>query len=378
VSCVPGEATIGFFPDYRRANPYQDMLYSAIAREVNIVPVDLRVRNAPSDMAGRLDGYVMHLHWTSPLLQPLPGPFAAELALRRLKERVDDLLRRGGRLVWTIHNVLPHECPHRTAEIALRHFLADRADLIHVMGEDTAQLVAPLYKLSTERVVVLPHSTYLGIYPDFVSREEARRRLGLYEHEIALLAFGGIRAYKGLGRLLDVFDEMSRVDPRLRLLVAGKPGDFPGLQACQQRCEQHPRIIAHFDFVDSADLQVWCRAADLAVLPYVAILNSGSFHLALAFGLPIAGVRDGSLAALLDPAYSEGFSPGSSQDLRRALDAAIARLVGNPNAREAARSAARAYPPEAMARDFANAVRPLLAPAPTPDETHPPVRTQIR
>jgi glycosyltransferase involved in cell wall biosynthesis len=359
---TPRRATIGFFPDYRIANPYQDMLYEDIAaREVTVVPVDIRARVAPRDAGGPLDGYVLHVHWTSPLLQSLPGPFSAELALRRFKERVEDLLARGGRLVWTIHNVLPHECANRAAEIALRQFLADRADLIHVMGEDTAQIVAPLYKLPTDRVVVIPHSTYLGIYPDFVGREEARRRLGLREHEIALLALGGIRPYKGMGRLLDVFDAMSREDPRLRLLVAGKPGDFPDREKWQRRCERHPRIVAHFDFVADSDLQVWYRAADLAVLPYAAILNSGSFHLALAFGLPVVGPADGSLAALLDPAYSEPFRADSSQDLRRALDTAITRLVGRPDVGLAASSAARAYPPEAMARDFADAVLPLLA-----------------
>jgi glycosyltransferase involved in cell wall biosynthesis len=129
----------------------------------------------------------------------------------------------------------------------------------------------------------------------------------------------------------------------------------------RERCEQHPRIVAHFARAADADLQIWYRAADLAVLPYLSILNSGSFQLALSFDLPVVGARDGSLAALLDPAYTEAFAPGSAADLRRALETALSRLVGHPEVRRAAHAAARKYLPHAMARDFADAVLPLFA-----------------
>ena len=359
-------ATLAFFPDYRRGNPYQKMLYADLpARDVAVVPVDARNALVPRDPGGRLDHYVLHLHWTAPLLQTQPGPYSAELALRRFRQRVDEFRGRGGLLVWTIHNVLPHECPNRAAEVHLCRFLASRADMVHVMDTNTARIVAPLYQLPADRTVVIPHGSYVGVYPDVVSREEARRQLRLREHEIGLLMLGGIRPYKGLGLLLDVFDELSRSDPRLRLLVVGKPSDIADCETWRERCEQHPRIVAHFAHAADADLQNWYRAADLAVLPYVSILNSGSFQLALSFDLPVVGAREGSLAALLDPAYTEAFAPGSVADLRRALETALSRLVGRAEVRRAAHAAARKYLPNAMARDFADAVLPLYAASPT-------------
>jgi glycosyltransferase involved in cell wall biosynthesis len=234
------------------------------------------------------------------------------------------------------------------------------------MDPNTARIVAPLYRLPADSTVVIPHASYVGVYPDVVSREQARRQLRLREHEIALLMLGGIRPYKGLGLLLDVFDELSRSDPRLRLLVVGKPSNVADCARWQKRCEQHPRIVAHFGHAADADLQIWYRAADLAVLPFVSILNSGSFQLALSFDLPLVGARDGSLAALLDPAFTEAFTPGSAADLRRALETALSRLVGRPEVRRAAHAAAREYVPEAMARDFAQAVLPLLTTSSVP------------
>jgi glycosyltransferase involved in cell wall biosynthesis len=354
-------ATLGFFPDYRQGNPYQTMLYADLpAHDVAVVPVDVRNVMVPRDPGGRLDHYLLHLHWTSPLLQSQPGPFGAELALRRFRHRVSEFRGRGGRLVWTIHNVLPHECPNRAAEIQLCRFLAAQADLIHVMGANTQRIVAPLYELATDRTVVIPHASYVGVYPDVVSREEARRHLRLREHEIVLLMLGAIRPYKGLSLLLDVFDELTRSDSRLRLLLVGRPSHDPAMAGWRDRCEKHPRVVAHFARTPESDVQIWYRAADLAVLPYVSALNSGSFQLALSFDLPVVGARDGEMADLLDPAYSEAFTPGSAADLRRALETAVGRLVGRPEARRAAHTAAREYPPSAMAHDFADAVVPLF------------------
>jgi glycosyltransferase involved in cell wall biosynthesis len=353
-------ATLGYFPDYR-GNPYQAMLYAELAAHgVTVTPVDATNSLVPRDPGGSLDHYVLHVHWTAPLLQSQPGPFSAELALRRFRQRFSEFRKRGGRLVWTIHNVLPHECPNTAAEIELCRLLAAHADLIHVMGADTADIVAPLYELAADRTVVIPHSSYVGVYPDVVSRTEARSQLQLHEHEIVLLMLGAIRRYKGLDLLLEVFDELSRSDPRLRLLVVGKPANDPICAHWRERCEQHPRIVAHFARAADADLQIWCRAADLAVLPYVSILNSGWFQLALSFDLPVVGARDGSLAALMDPAYSEPFTPGSAVELKRALKTAIRRLVERPEVRRAAHLAASKYSPTAMARDFADAILPLF------------------
>ena len=46
-------------------------------------------------------------------------------------------------------------------------------------------------------------------------------QLGFGPDDKVLVALGGIRPYKGLGRLLDVFHELADEDPSLQLLVAG-------------------------------------------------------------------------------------------------------------------------------------------------------------
>jgi glycosyltransferase involved in cell wall biosynthesis len=115
--------------------------------------------------------------------------------------------------------------------------------------------------------------------------------------------------------------------------------------------------VCRFEHVPEPDLQLWHRAADVAVLPYRGILNSGAFKLAETFGLPIVAPRAGNLADDLDPAYACGFDPDAPGDLLRALEDAV-DLVTDPvaaaRATAAARARATAYPPPRMAADFAD------------------------
>ena len=156
-----------------------------------------------------------------------------------------------------------------------------------------------------------------------------------------------------------MFDTLAGSDARLRLLVAGRPGPGAATRELVRRCTDHPRIVAQFQHLAPAALQVWSRAADLAVLPYRIILNSGAFALAQSFDLPVVAPRDGSLRGLLDPECAVGFDPADPVDLRRAVAEGIA-LATDPAQSAAARAAARRiaarYPPAAMAADFAGAL----------------------
>ena len=365
--------TVGFHPDARVTNPYQDMLYADLQRRgVRLAPVRWAVDSAVlRDTGGDLHGYALHLHWTSAIVQIAGTEAEGRGRLEAFRARVLDLQARGGALVWTVHNVLPHECPYRELEIELCRFLAERADVVHVLCDETFAATRPLYELDPARTLVVPHSSYDGIYPDVVTRRIARERLGVARDDIALLSVGGIRPYRGLDTLLDAFDVLVAEEPRLRLLVAGKPGDWPGIEDLRARCAGHPRITAQFQHLPTDDLQLWNRAADVAVLPYRHVLNSGAFKLAQTYGLPIVAPRDGCVARALDPSHTFGFDPGDAQGLPAALRSAIA-LARDPAAwhaaSTAARAAAAAYPPSAMAADFAEG---LLSRIPSTDAAEP-------
>ena len=270
----------------------------------------------------------------------------------------------GGRLVWTIHNVLPHDARHVWAEIQLGRLLASRADLVHVLSDVTVEAVRDYYELDPARVTVVPHSSYVGEYADRIGPQEARTALGIDAQDKVMLALGGIRPYKGLGTLLDVFDELVVDDPTLRLLVAGRPAPGEEVRRLVDRCEGHPRVLGEFRHVPDDRLQVWMRASDLAVLPYRQILNSGAFRLAETFGLPVVAPRTGAMVEAVGAPHVRLFEPTDGRSLRDEVATALRELVEDPEgaarASASARAAALAFTPDDMARSFATAIAPLL------------------
>jgi glycosyltransferase involved in cell wall biosynthesis len=364
---------VHFFPDYTAENPYQSALFAGLpAVGGYATPVD----DLSSHLAGHSEGSgegrtagVLNLHWTTPILQSAGGPFEARGRLDAFRDDLDRFLSRGGRLVWTVHNVLPHDVRFRHLEVELAQLLAERADLVHVLDESTVEAAAPYYELDPARVRLVKHSSYAGLYPDWVTPTAARRRFGLLPHDKVLVALGGIRPYKGLDLLLDAFDELARHDPSLHLLVAGKPGHQPGVKPLLERLEEHERVRLHRQFVPPDQLQVWLRAADLAVLPYRNILNSGSHLLAQTFGLPVVAPRGGAFRKHAGDASLRLFDIGDPASLLETLRTALRDLVvdeaAGARAAAAARAAAHDNPPSRMAGEFAAMMAPLLADPPS-------------
>lgn len=363
-STRPPQRALHYFPDYNRANPYQGMLFAGLGA-VDAYPVAVAdvIEHLENRSVASVPG-ILNIHWTTPILQYANGPFRAAIEFDRFSAALHKFRTAGGRLVWTLHNVLPHEARHVWAETQLAQLLADRADAIHALSEITARQASEVLRLDPRRVVVIEHSSYIGEYPHWVSREAARNQLGLSPTDKVLVALGGIRPYKGLGRLLDVFHELAEEDPSLHLLVAGKPAATQETAGLERRCVQSSRVISEFAHLPDDQLQVWFGAADLAVLPYSRILNSGVFWLAQTFGLPIVGPRTGALLDLADEPHVRLFNPRDDRSLKETLRSTIIELVDDPERARAAHaaslSAARSRPPHRMAEGFATFIEPLL------------------
>src|SRR5688500_12472076 len=171
-----------FVPDYTRGNPHQLQLDQALA--------PLGVRATLSGGIGRLPLLgavaahgrpdVLHLHWTDRMLL---GRSRAASALRSAAfiGQVISLRRAGVRVVWTVHNLHSHSGHHQRIEHAANRILARLYDGIIVYCCAAASAVRRQFALpsGTERKITISAlGHYLGVYPDNVTRVEARRHLG--------------------------------------------------------------------------------------------------------------------------------------------------------------------------------------------------------
>ncbi|VXB20503.1 conserved hypothetical protein [Citricoccus sp. K5] len=344
-----------------RMNPYQALTYRHFGDEgLAVSPVlDPESFESLLPLAEHTGGIVLHLHWLNTVLRGAKSREQAEDLMDRYLLKLRRFREGGGRVVWTVHNLAPHDAVYLNVERALQQAVADLADLVHVMSPDTPGLVADFLQLDPERVVVSPHPSYLGAYPDVVLRDQARTMLGLSEDEIVYVVFGAIKAYKGIEVLLDGFDRLRETDgtPR-RLLIAGGPDRDRRTRALLRRLRMHPQVLLHDVKVPNEQVQYLLRAADLMVLPHQVALNSGAALLGPTFDLPLVANRVGVLPGTLGEGFTEfidGAAPAAVADALARAD----RLVA-PAARAAARDFARGHHAETVSTDLARQIRHRL------------------
>lgn len=232
---------------------------------------------------GRYD--VLHVHWPEVMLRRdgRAARLAAQLRFAALMLRVTVT---GIPVVRTLHNVAAHETGPRWEGLLLT-WCERRTRYWILLNPET-----PLPRPAPGRVI--PHGHYRDWYPVTGAAPVPGR----------LLHFGLIRPYKGLDVLLESFRKLP--DPAASLRIVGRPTTPQLRELVEQACAADPRITARLDYVDDTTLAGELEQAQLVVLPYRELHNSGALLLALSLDRP-ALVPDGpttrAMAAEVGPGW---------------------------------------------------------------------------
>ena len=225
------------------------------------------------------------------------------------------------RIVSTAHVVTPHEsiplerrvfgAIHRMSHLLVAHTAFDRERLGREFGIDSST------------IEVIPHGEYGFFERDFepANREQARQELGLEPDDQVALLFGYIREYKGMDVLLEAWPGVTKQRPSAKLLVVGDPVRLSTERRRELKtwAEQLGAIV-HFSNVELRDVSRYFAVADVLVLPYRKISQSGVLYLGLALGLPVVASRIGSWEEMLE--HEENallVAPESPDELEQAL-----------------------------------------------------------
>ncbi|HEX5400007.1 MAG TPA: glycosyltransferase family 4 protein [Verrucomicrobiae bacterium] len=302
---------------FDQVNPYQTALGDAL-RELGVAvdfrPLSWRVR------AGARGAEVLHIHWTYPLLGGSIGKFllgypflAAQLVLLRA---------RGCRIVWTVHNLENHEKKRRLRQRLLSYLIGHVANKVIVHGQTARDAVKRHFRIPKRKIVVIPHGNFIGLYPDAIGRNPARRALNLPDSARVVLFLGNIRPYKGVNELIRVFK--SAKAPDAILLIAGRLLAGETEQRIRSEIADDPRIRLHPGLVAPHRIQILMNAADVVVLPYRDVLTSGAVVLAMSYGKPCVAPAIGCIADVLDDRVGFLYGREDEQGLTRALNKALA------------------------------------------------------
>ena len=270
------------------------------------------LRSMPPDVTARtfswrtaLTGHydVFHVHWPENLARgsTRPRTAARRLALAALLARLT-LTRTP--IVRTLHNSTPHEGSGRIERALLRG--VDRRTALWIRLGDTVPAPGP--------AVTIAHGHYRDWYREYEvpPREPGR-----------ILFVGLIRPYKGVEDLLEAFAGV-RQDVGLR--IVGRPTEAALGEAVARAAAADPRVSALLEYVDDATMAREMGRAQVVVLPYRRLENSGAALLALSFARPVLlpeGPVAEALAAEVGSQWVGTFSgPLTAADLEGAVTAA--------------------------------------------------------
>jgi glycosyltransferase involved in cell wall biosynthesis len=258
------------------------------------------------------------------------------------------ILRRLGKpLVYTAHDVLPHEPEIMSLEHCrwLYHFV----DALFVHGDRLKALLVERFQVSPAKVHVIPHGNYnfISDTPGPWNRELARSSFGWDDSDRVVLFFGLIRGYKGIDTLIEACRLLQQrglaQGQRLRLLIAGRIFNDHwregGYEALIRNANLGEHVHLHFAHIEMKDIARYFQAADVVAVPYKRGSQSGVLRLAYSFGKPTVATIVGSLAEV------------PPQDLARFVAAedpaafadALAELLRDPDGARALGQRARHY-----------------------------------
>lgn len=205
--------------------------------------------------------------------------------------------QKGTRRISILDNLIPHE--KRPGDKLFARYFVDSVDALVAMSKSVLADVDIFDPGRKKPRVLVPHPLY-DHYGEKLTKEEARRLLGLPTEGRYVLFFGFIRDYKGLDLLIDAFGDMRMHDKDIRLLVAGEfYGDPKPYMDRIRSLDIADRVVLHTDFIPDSQVNRYFCAADLVAQPYKSATQSGVTQVAFHFERPMLVTNVGGLPEIV-------------------------------------------------------------------------------
>ena len=269
------------------------------------------------------------------LAEHVPDMLRYRRAARSAVQQLDGLLlpphrsatRARRPLLLTAHDILPRE--PRPGQRRAQRSLYERFDAIVVHSEHGRRRLTGELGVDPERVHVIPHGAFAHLAAARAAPAPTPQPEFAAEGPL-VLCFGLMRPYKGIDLLLEAWRGIEGAE----LWIAG----MPRMDIAPLLAGAPPGVRFATRFIDDHELPAYFRRADLVVLPYREIDQSGVLFTALAFGKPLLLSDVGGFPEIAATGAARTFPAGDAPALHRAL----LELLGDPAALSAMAERARA------------------------------------
>jgi len=228
----------------------------------------------------RSKGYkIIHIHWVYIF------PFTILMKFSILFAKL-----LGFKIVWTVHNVLPHN--YKQKDIGKTRWFFNNVDYKLINYKSNINKIKSDLKINTGKKYKIIYHPIFNSYPNTISKEDARKKLNLPMDKKILLCFGMIRSYKGMDLFAECFKYLN--NDYIGLIV-GESRNKELLKKLEDYQESLDNLKIIPKRIENEKVQLYFNACDVVVLPYYEITTSGVVLLAYSFGKPVITTCVGGL-----------------------------------------------------------------------------------
>jgi D-inositol-3-phosphate glycosyltransferase len=181
------------------------------------------------------------------------------------------------------------------------------------------------FALRPDKISEIPLGLNDTVPTSALTSPEARNRMGISQEARVLLFFGRISPYKGVEYLIDALAAVCKRDEKYRLLLVGSLQNCPEYwKGIQKQIADHglaSRVITRIEFIPDDATELYFKGADVLVLPYAEVFQSGVLVLAYRFGLPVIAADVGSFRdEVVEGETGYIFRAKDAEDLARTIE----------------------------------------------------------
>ncbi len=268
------------FPAFKnkKSNPYNYLLYKDFK--------GAEIFEFSFGKALRFNYDIIHIHWPEWYLNSNYFLKAASYSFLLI---VILLVAKcfGIKVVWTIHNLKPHEIKYRFLNKIFWRVYPKLVDGIISLSDANEKIAVKFHSIkdNVSRATIY-HGLYTEIYNNNIKSNEAKELLNINKKDRVCLFLGQVKKYKNVDELVKVFTSGGGLN-KYTLIIAGKFESEEYYKETLELIGDNENILLYNKFISDDDLQVFFNAADLSVLPFKDIFNSGSALLSLTFNTSV-------------------------------------------------------------------------------------------
>ena len=186
------------------------------------------------------------------------------------------------RYVATVHDILPFN--QKFYDMHYHKKLYGLADAIILQAPGNVQRFSALFPEDKDKTHMIPHGHMLD-YVESEDRNDARKHLNIPKDKKVFLFFGQIKKVKGVDLLLKAFLELLQKRNDIYLIIAGNvwKTDFSECMKIIDNNDFKGCLRTDIHYIPDEDIKFYYSAADVCVLPYTDVYQSGVIQLAYGY-----------------------------------------------------------------------------------------------